>query len=224
MNNAMTKKRPKMPVALGQRIRKRRQMMSMTLQQLSQACGVSPGYLSQVERDNAIPTLGTLAEVAAALDVGIDHFIAAPRQVDSVTRADTRPRFLVAGNSVVYERIGADFPGHELSSFVLNLPPHFQSETAQHSGEEIIFVLEGEILQIVDGQSFVLRTGDSMHYLGQQPHSYSNPGDKPARVLWMGKMAHPATPAALNPPKSGDPCAAEPESDAPGGAVGSVAI
>ena len=39
--------------------------MSLTLQELSNACGVSVGYLSQVERDNAVPTLGTLAEIVA---------------------------------------------------------------------------------------------------------------------------------------------------------------
>lgn len=184
---------------LGPRIRRRRQMMSMTLQELSNACGVSVGYLSQVERDNAVPTLGTLAEIAAALDVSIDHFIATPHQSDSVTRASQRPRFSVAGNSVIYERIGADFPGHELTSFVLNLPPRYSSETVQHFGEEIVFVLEGEIVQVVDGQSFPLRAGDSMHYLGQQPHSYSNPGDAPARVLWTGKMLHPVTPSSQPP-------------------------
>lgn len=198
-------------------------MMSMTLQELSKACGVSVSYLSQVERDNAVPTLGTLAEVAAALDVGVDHFIATPRQVDSVTRADTRPRFSVAGKSVVYERIGADFPGHELSSFVLNLPPLYRSETVQHSGEEIVFVLEGEILQIVDGESFLLRAGDSMHYLGQQPHSYSNPGEGSARLLWMGKMAHPATPTAFTPPQGSGVQGPEPVSDTSEGVAGSIA-
>lgn len=189
----MSKKTGGVSFTLGPRIRKRRQMMSMTLQELSNACGVSVGYLSQVERDNAVPTLGTLAEIAAALHLGIDHFIATPRQSDAVTRASLRPRFSVAGNSVIYEKLGADFPGHELTSFVLNVPPHYGTETVQHSGEEIIFVLEGEILQIVDGQSFLLRSGDSMHYLGLQPHSYSNPGDSPARLLWMGKMLHPVT-------------------------------
>jgi transcriptional regulator with XRE-family HTH domain len=193
------KKRSGISVALGPRIRRRRQAMGLTLQELSNACGVSVGYLSQVERDNAVPTLGTLAEIAAALEVQIDHFIATPRQVDSVTRAGTRPRFAVAGHSVVYEQIGADFPGHELTSFLLNVPPHYSSETVQHFGEEIVFVLEGEILQVVDGQSFLLEVGDSMHYLGQQPHSYSNPSDAPARVLWTGKMLHQATPSAMPP-------------------------
>ena len=203
VNGGMTNKRARMPVALGQRIRKRRLQMAMTLQALSRACGVSVSYLSQVERDNAVPTLGTLAEIAAALDVGIDHFIATPRQVDSVTRAEERRRFSVAGNSVVYERIGADFAAHELSCFLLNVPPSYRSETVRHSGEEIVFVLEGEILQMVDGQSFLLRAGDSMHYLGQQPHSYSNPGDAPALMLWTGKMAHPATPTILGPAQAG---------------------
>ncbi|WP_151720956.1 helix-turn-helix domain-containing protein [Gemmobacter serpentinus] len=195
----MGKTRSGIPVSLGPRIRRRRQAMGLTLQELGNACGVSVGYLSQVERNNAVPTLGTLAEIAAALDVSIDQFIASPRHVDSVTRSGSRPRFAVAGHSVIYEQVGADFPGHELTSFLLDVPPHYSSETVQHSGEEIVFVLEGEILQVVDGQGFLLRTGDSMHYLGLQPHSYSNPGDSPARVLWTGKMLHQATPTHPHP-------------------------
>ncbi len=192
----MSRKPASVGFALGRRIRKRRQSMAMTLQELSNACGVSVGYLSQVERDNAVPTLGTLAEIAAALDVSIDQFIATPRQSDSVTRAAERPRFSVSGTSIIYEQIGAEFPGHELTSFVMNVPPGYASETVQHAGEELIFVLEGEILQVVDGQQFLLRAGDSMHYLGQHPHSWSNPAPTVARILWTGKMLHGATSSA----------------------------
>ncbi|GAB1365112.1 hypothetical protein MASR1M32_43480 [Rhodobacter sp.] len=167
--------------------------MGLTLQELCNACGVSVGYLSQVERDNAVPTLGTLAEIAAALDVAIDHFISTPRQADSVTRAGSRPGFALSGTSVIYEQLGAEFPGHELTSFILNMPAGYGSETVQHSGEELIFVLEGAILQVVAGQEFLLKAGDSMHYLGQHPHSWSNPGPGPARMLWTGKMLHGAT-------------------------------
>ncbi|OJY36240.1 MULTISPECIES: helix-turn-helix domain-containing protein [Gemmobacter] len=220
----MARKPAGAPVALGQRIRKRRQMMSMTLQELSNACGVSVSYLSQVERDNATPTLGTLAEIAAALDVGIEHFIATPRQSDSVTRASERQQFAVSGTSVIYERIGAEFPGHELTSFVLNVPAGYASETIQHAGEELIFVLDGEILQVVDGQQFLLRPGDSIHYLGQHPHSWSNPGDRMARLLWTGKMLHGATPSAHIPHEiSSSPVPDETRLDAPEGAPDATA-
>ncbi|MDQ2066563.1 cupin domain-containing protein [Xinfangfangia sp. CPCC 101601] len=189
----MARKTASTPVALGRRIRKRRQVMGLTLQQLSAMSGVSVGYLSQVERDMAVPTLGTLAEIAAALDVAIDHFIATPRQADSVTRAESRERFSVSGNSIIYEQVGAEFPGHELTSFVLNMPEGYASETVEHSGEELIFILEGQVLQVIDGQEFRLKAGDSIHYLGQHPHSWSNPGPGVARILWTGKMLHGAT-------------------------------
>ncbi len=167
--------------------------MSLTLQELSNVCGVSVGYLSQVERDNAVPTLGTLAGIAAALKVGIDYFIATPHQADSLTRASERIRFSLAGSSISYEKIGAEFPGHELTSFILNVPVGYVSETVQHEGEEIIFILEGTIRQSVGGQDFLLGAGDSMHYLGQHPHSWANASDQTARILWTGKMLHGAT-------------------------------
>jgi transcriptional regulator with XRE-family HTH domain len=195
----MAKKIAALPVALGLRIRKRRQLMSFTLQELSNNSGVSVGYLSQVERDNAVPSLGTLANIAAALDVGIDYFIATPRQADNLTRAGERGSFSVAGTSIVYEQIGAGFPGHELTSFILNVPAGYQSETVQHAGEELIYVLEGQIRHMVDGQDFQLNQGDSMHFLGQLPHAWSNDSDKVARVLWTGKMMHAATPSAHAP-------------------------
>lgn len=47
---------------VGALIRARRRQLGFTLQQLSDASNLSVGYLSQVERDHATPTLGSLAE------------------------------------------------------------------------------------------------------------------------------------------------------------------
>ena len=69
---------------LGSAIRKRRKQLGLTLQALSDRGGVSVGYLSQVERDNATPTLGTLAQIADALNVGLDYFIAASKPADGL--------------------------------------------------------------------------------------------------------------------------------------------
>lgn len=160
----------------------------MTLQELGDRSGVSVGYLSQVERDNATPTLGTLEQIASALGVSVGYFIVTPSPSDSITRAADRPRFSVSGSSIVYEQLGADFPGHELTSYILHVPPGYQSETVSHEGEEIIFILEGQITQVVDGQEFHMREGDSLHYLGNRPHSWSNSADMPARILFAGRM------------------------------------
>ena len=173
---------------VGALVRARRRQLHWTLQQLGGAAGVSVGYLSQLERDLATPSLGTLTQVARALDVGVDYFIATPRASDALTRAGERDGFSVDGSSIRYERLGAEFPGNVLSSFILTIPPGYHSETVHHEGEEIIFVLDGEMTQRIDNQEMLIKTGDSLHFRGNRPHSWSNDSDRPAKVLWTGTL------------------------------------
>jgi transcriptional regulator with XRE-family HTH domain len=173
---------------VGALIRARRRQLHMTLQELCSAAGISVGYLSQVERDHATPSLGTLAQIARSLDVGVDYFIATPNTEDGLTRASDRTRFAVDGSSIVYERIAADFAGNVLSSFVLHVPPGYRSETVSHEGEEILFILEGAITQRLDDREMALKVGDSLHFRGNQPHSWSNDTKETARLLWVGTL------------------------------------
>ena len=174
---------------VGALIRARRRQQHMTLMELGEAAAVSVGYLSQVERDHATPSLATLAQIARALGVSIDYFVSAPATHNALTRAGERNRFSIDGSSIVYERLGADFPGNQLSSFVMTVPPGYRSETVSHEGEEILYVLEGSITQRLDGDEMVMNAGDSLHFRGNLPHSWSNHTDKPARLLWTGTLA-----------------------------------
>lgn len=173
---------------VGAIIRARRRQMQMTLKELGDSAGVSVGYLSQVERDHATPSLGTLAQVARALDVGIDYFIATPNARAALTRAGERRKFSVDGSSVIYERLGAEFPGNVLSSFILTVPPGYRSEVVSHEGEEILYVLEGAITQRLDDEEMVMSAGDSLHFRGNRPHAWSNHTDQPTRLLWTGSL------------------------------------
>ncbi len=173
---------------VGALIRARRRQQHMTLESLGKAADVSVGYLSQVERDHATPSLGTLAGIARALGVGIDYFVSAPTAQTALTRADERNRFSLDGSSIVYERLGTEFPGNQLSSFIMTVPPGYRSETVAHEGEEILYVLEGAITQRLDGEEMLMNAGDSLHFRGNRPHSWSNHTDQPARLLWTGTL------------------------------------
>ena len=173
---------------VGAIIRARRRQMQLTLQELADAAGISVGYLSQVERDHATPSLGTLAQVARALDVGIDYFIATPSAKTALTRQGERRKFSVDGSSVIYEQLGAEFAGNVLSSFILTVPSGYRSEVVSHEGEEIIYVLEGAITQRLENEDMVMSAGDSLHFRGNRPHAWSNHTDQPARLLWTGSL------------------------------------
>jgi transcriptional regulator with XRE-family HTH domain len=173
---------------VGSLIRARRRQMHMTLQGLCDQAGISVGYLSQVERDQATPSLGTLAHIARALEVGVDYFIATPDIENSLTRAGARDVFSVSGSPLTYERLCADFAGNVLSSFIVTIPPGYLSETTSHEGEEIMYVLEGRLTVLVDGEDKVLMAGDSFHFRGNNPHAWLNPGVKDVRLLWTGTV------------------------------------
>ena len=173
---------------MGALIRARRLRLKLTLQAVSSAAGISSGYLSLIERDLATPSLGTLTQLARQLEVSLDYFVAIPGMSNALTRAGERETFTIRQSSVVYERITADFAGHELSSFILNIPPGYASEIVCHEGEEIVFVLEGSITDVHDGQEMVLGAGDSLHFRGNRPHSWSNHTGACARVLWTGTL------------------------------------
>jgi transcriptional regulator with XRE-family HTH domain len=189
VNSPPSKSPPLAQPRIGAVIRARRRQLQLTLQALADAAGISVGYVSQVERDLATPSLGTLAQIARSLDVGVDYFISTPDIESALSRAGERQSFSVSGSSVLYERIGTDFAGNVMSSFIITLPPGYRSETVSHEGEEIIYVLEGELTVRVEPDEMVLAKGDGFHFRGNRPHAWWNVTDEPARLLWSGTVA-----------------------------------
>jgi transcriptional regulator with XRE-family HTH domain len=171
---------------IGPPMRASRQKAGMTLQDVARLAGVSIGYLSLIERDQATPTLTTLDRIAQALGVGLERFVVRPEPVECVTRAAERQRFHVGSDLLGYERVSAQFPGSELSSYVLTFAPGYRAEAVEHTGEEHVYVLSGSLELRLDGKLLRLARGDSVHYPSTQPHALANPYDAVAQVLWTG--------------------------------------
>lgn len=62
-------------MTLGQRIRKRRQVLKITQQELAQALGVSPQHISLIEQDKAAPSITLLPKLAEQLGITIDYLV-----------------------------------------------------------------------------------------------------------------------------------------------------
>jgi len=173
---------------VGSLIRARRHSLRMTLQSLGQQSGVSIGYLSQVERNQATPSLSTLTAIARALDVGVDYFIATPSAQDALTRAGARMQFSVNDSLISYEQLHAEFPGNVLSSFLITIAPGYRSEVASHEGEEMAYVLEGDLTLRIEDEETVIGAGDSLHFRGNRSHGWANEPDRTVHLLWSGPL------------------------------------
>jgi transcriptional regulator with XRE-family HTH domain len=183
--------RPDAMPHVGRAIRALRHGKGMTLQQLAIAAGVSVGMLSQIERDQANPSLRILSQLRTALGAPISALFEEPRAVPQdaafVRRAANRP-WLDLG----YLKKELLSPGgpQSLKFMILHIPPLGSSDKPMsYPAEKGGMVLEGELVLTVAGTEARLQEGDSFLFNSLDPHSFRNPLQQPARVLWiMGAM------------------------------------
>ena len=62
-------------MSLGERIRKRRQILCTTQEELAQVLRVTPQHISAIEKDKRVPSLAFAARLAEELGVSIDHLV-----------------------------------------------------------------------------------------------------------------------------------------------------
>ena len=82
MNNNKNRTETSLP-SLGARIRQRRREMDLVLTELAEMCDISISFLSQIERDQANPSISTLHEVANALGVHLGYFFSDAQDIES---------------------------------------------------------------------------------------------------------------------------------------------
>lgn len=170
---------------LGQKIRRRRRAIDMTLQQVSERVGLSIGFLSQIERGASTPSLASLCNIADALGVSVDAFVSPPLQQSAVSRQGQRQSFSLGDVRRTYELLGREFPGAKLHPSLVRRPPGHVSEIMHNEGEDFVYILEGSMLLEVDGERHILNKGDSMHFQSHLPHRSATLGREPTLELWV---------------------------------------
>lgn len=183
-----TQLKDKSAPALGTSLRARRKELRLTMQSVADAAGLSVGFISQVERGLTSPSLGSLASIAAALDTEIGHFLQQPSAGSQTTHEASRLAYSVADADVSYERLSTSFAGSKLHSVLVHETPGHRMEPISHHGEEMFYILVGEITVEIEGVAEVLRKGDSIHFESRRVHSTWNHGTSTASILWCGTM------------------------------------
>lgn len=161
----------------------------MGLKHLSQASGLSVGYLSQLERNLATPSIRALSDVARALEVGINWFFPDPEteaspEAETVVRGAKR-RALKFASGIKDELLSPSLSG-ALEMLLCTFEPGATSgeKLYEHEGEEAGYVAEGQLELTIEEQVLYLQAGDSFQFDSRRPHRYRNPGPGRTVVVW----------------------------------------
>lgn len=173
---------------LGERIRGLRKRRKMTLVQLAESSNLSPGYISQVERNLAFPSIAALVNIARSLGVTVQWFFAGEEPVpseerDYVVRRNNRLR--IQYDQGIVDELLTPKMNLQLEMLYTRMPPGAEStQSYSHEGDEVGFVLSGQLELWVGERYFHLFEGDSCAFSSREPHRYRNPGNSETIVVW----------------------------------------
>ncbi len=177
------------PAELGHRIKMLRIAHGLTLKDLELRGGISATHVSEIERGRASPTVGALGRIARALGMRPASLLE-PHVLPEVSlmRAAERAACRLRLGTATVEPVTGPALGAVLGAQLLMLPPgHEPTFRHQHEGEEWATALTGTVEVRVDGEPYVLREGDSIHFRAHCEHSYASRSSVPATVLVAGR-------------------------------------
>jgi DNA-binding XRE family transcriptional regulator len=178
---------------IGAHIKHARRNRRLSLRQLADIVGCTESFLSKVENDKVRPSLTMLHKIVVALGISVAKLFAEERVDNSpVTVLPAKRRLTLMtgqlrnGKGISLESLLPVSSTMLLEANIHHVAPGGSSRGfIKHQGEEMGFVLEGELELSVAKKTFNVKKGDSFFFLSHLPHGYRNPGSITAKVLWV---------------------------------------
>ncbi len=173
---------------IGDTIRRMRKARKLTLQKVGAATGLSPGFLSQVEQNQATPSLSSLRKIARALETSVFCLLASESEGSFIVRRGQRKSCRWPNRNVAFELLS---PDHHSASIEVVMARLLPGEATSHEplahgsaeAQEFCYVLSGEVDLSIGDETYRLAQGDSILFRPGLPHRYSNPGELPSEII-----------------------------------------
>lgn len=177
---------------LGKRLRQLRRERAMTLEDAGRLTLLAASTLSKIENDQMSPTFDVVQKLAAGFDIDITELFASNSGLDAAGRRsvtlDGAGRVM---ETEVYRHrlVAAELKNKKILPFVTTIKARrledFKS-WSRHSGEEFLYVLQGEICFHTEHyEPATLGVGDSIYINSSMEHACFSTSEEDAVVLWV---------------------------------------
>lgn len=169
---------------IGKSLKDLRSINNLTLEELASRSELTKGFLSQVERNLASPSISTLEDILEALGSDCASFFQKNKQDKIVfTKADA---FVDEHDEYRIHWIVPNAQKNTMEPMQLEIFKDGSSqEVMPHNGEEFGYILAGEIMLCYQDKVYELKKDDVFYFKGKEKHIIKNNGKKIAKVLWI---------------------------------------
>ena len=170
----------------GNKLKRLRIRNGLTQEELADRCELSKGFISQVERDLASPSIATLEDLLQCLGTDLKTFFNdAEDDVVVFTNEDAFVKENTdSGNTINW--IVPNAQKRDMEPIIIELEPEGKSyEDTPHDGEEFGYVLSGKIQLVIGNKKYKVNKNECFYYKANQYHYIENTYNVKAKVLWV---------------------------------------
>ncbi len=185
---------------IADKLSEHRKLNGLTLEELAQRSSLTKSYLSKLERGLSSPTIATVMKLAEALNMTVDQLIAKRHQESEILHVKAADRVPFSRSAerqgYIYEAIATERADKSMMPFIM-MPPFVINDgpMSSHAGEELIFVVAGEMEVVFEDRTVHMRSGDSLYFNASIPHRSRSLGKTQAQALVV--VSHPKKAPAL---------------------------
>ncbi len=172
---------------IGNALRLLRLQRGLTQEEMADRCELSKGFISQVERNLASPSIATLTDMLECLGSSLSSFFAEQKDERIVFTPqdmfEKKDEELLRG-SVTW--LIPDAQKNQMEPILVELGEGGQSYTMPPSeGEEFGYVLSGTVYLITGQEKTKIKHGCSFCIHPRSEHRLINAGKNCARIIWV---------------------------------------
>jgi XRE family transcriptional regulator, regulator of sulfur utilization len=183
---------PNMSAKLGKTINRLRRAYNYSLGDLSEQSGVAKSIISQIEKNETNPTLGTLYKLARALNSPIEEILRgeeSPALIEKLGPSGT-PLLMSDDGRCRLRIIGWIKTVELVQWYYFEAEPGGVLESEPHPAGSVenLTLLTGSVTVTSGDEQFQVSAGETARYAGDRPHRIVNDGDAPATALMVNLL------------------------------------
>jgi len=175
--------------SIGKRIKKFRKEKNLSMSALAMEVGVSRSLISQVEKDEAYPSLKTLDKIVEVLGISMSKFFQIETEEsnedDVIIRSGSHSVIFMQDSKIKYHLLSPNI--YQDMEFVITEFPPYNSEYPidyfKHEGYEHFYVLTGQLHLTIGEETYIINEDDSGCFDAGQLHYFINKTDKVAKII-----------------------------------------
>ena len=171
---------------IGHRMKELRIQFGLTQQELADRAELTKGFISQLERNQNSPSVGTLLDIIQCLGTTPAEFFADTEPEQIVFRSEDYFQKTDEEKQNCIEWIVPNAQKNAMEPVRLTLRAGGRSEVyLPHEGEEFGYVIKGNVRISYGGKMQNVHAGESFYFKAAKKHFIENTGTKDAVLIWI---------------------------------------